>query len=225
MTSDSFEQFKTLLQSRHSVRGFLPRAVDANTLQQVFSAAGYAPSNCNTQPWQAAVVSGEHCDRLREKISEAMSKGVMQMDFPYNGKYEGVYRERQIDSAQQLYAALDIAREDKAGRGASFMRNFRFFDAPHVAFVFLPEPFGAREAADVGMYAQTLMLAMNSAGIACCPQTSLSFHCDIVREELALPEHYKLLFGISFGYEDTEHPANKARPARAALADAVQFFD
>lgn len=224
MTGNRFKQFKALLQSRHSVRGFLPHAIDDDSLQQVFTVAGHAPSNCNTQPWQTAVVSGDCCDRLRDKLSEAMAKGVVQMDFPYDGKYAGVYRERQIDSAKQLYSALGIPRDDKAGRGAAFMRNFRFFDAPHVAFVFLPEPFGVREAADVGMFAQTLMLAMNAAGIACCPQTSLSFHCDIVREELGLPEHFKLLFGISFGYEDTEHPANNARPARAALADAVQFF-
>lgn len=224
MTNVNFEQFKALLQSRHSVRGFLPHAIDDDSLQQVFTVAGHAPSNCNTQPWQTAVVSGDCCDRLRDKLGEAMAKGVVQMDFPYDGKYAGVYRERQIDSAKQLYSALGIPRDDKAGRGAAFMRNFRFFDAPHVAFVFLPEPFGVREAADVGMFAQTLMLAMNAAGIACCPQTSLSFHCDIVREELGLPEHFKLLFGISFGYEDTEHPANNARPARAALADAVQFF-
>ncbi len=225
MTNDNFEQFKALLESRHSVRGFLPCAVDKNILQQVFSVAGHAPSNCNTQPWQTAVVSGERCDRLRDKLSDAMSKGIIQVDFPYDGKYEGVYRERQIDSARQLYSALGIARDDKAARAASFMRNFRFFDAPHVAFVFLPEPFGLREAGDVGMYAQTLMLAMNAAGVACCPQTSLSFHCDIVREELALPVHYQLLFGISFGYEDVEHPANKARPGRAALDAAVQFFE
>lgn len=225
MTSGSFEEFKALADNRHSVRGFLPDAVDAATLQRIFTIAGHAPSNCNTQPWQSAVVSGERCDRLRERISEAMANGVIQMDFPYDGKYEGVYRERQFESAQTLYNALGIPREDKAGRGVAFMRNFRFFDAPHVAFVFLPEPFGVREAADVGMYAQTLMLAMNAAGIACCPQTSLSFHCDIVREELALPAHYKLLFGISFGYEDAEHPANQARPARAALADATRFFD
>ena len=222
--SDRFKMFNELVENRHSVRGFLSRAVDAATLQRVFTTAGHAPSNCNTQPWQSAVVSGERCDRLRDKISDAMANGLIQMDFPYDGKYEGVYRERQFDSAQALYNALGIPREDKAGRGTAFMRNFRFFDAPHVAFVFLPEPFGVREAADVGMYAQTLMLAMNAAGIACCPQTSLSFHCDIVREELVLPEHYKLLFGISFGYEDKEHPGNKARPARAALADAVQFF-
>lgn len=225
MQSEDLQAFSDLVARRRSVRGFLTRAVDQQTLDQVFTTANGAPSNCNTQPWQAVVVSGASCNRLRERISEAMANGVIQMDFPYDGKYEGVYRERQFDSAQALYNALGIPREDKAGRGTAFMRNFRFFEAPHVAFVFLPEPFGVREAADVGMYAQTLMLAMNAAGISCCPQTSLSFHCDIVREELELPEHYKLLFGISFGYEDTEHPANKARPARAALADAAQFFD
>ncbi|MGI9295348.1 MAG: nitroreductase [Pseudomonadales bacterium] len=225
MQSEELQAFSDLVARRRSVRGFLTRAVDQQTLDQVFTAANGAPSNCNTQPWQVAVVSGASCDRLRRRISDAMANGIMQMDFPYDGRYNGVYRERQVDSADQLYNALGIPRKDKARRGVAFMRNFQFFDAPHAAFVFLPEPFGVREAADVGMYAQTLMLAMTAAGIACCPQTSLSFHADIVREELALPEHYKLLFGISFGYEDTEHPANKARLARAALSEATQFFD
>ena len=225
MMSYSFEAFNELVCGRHSVRGFLPHAVDQHTLHQVFTTAVHAPSNCNTQPWQVVVVGGETCERLRKRISEAMANGVVQMDFPYDGVYQGVYRERQVDAARHLYNAMGISRHDKAGRDAAFMRNFRFFDAPHAAFIFLPEPFGVREAADVGMYAQTLMLAMTAAGIASCPQTALSFHAGIVREELALPSHYKLLFGISFGYADADHSANKARPGRAALSESTQFFD
>lgn len=103
------------------------------------------------------------------------------MDFPYDGAYEGVYKERQYASAQALYDAVSITRADKAARHTQFMRNFTFFDAPHGAFLFLPEPFGLREAADLGMYAQTLMLALTAHGLSSCPQTALSFQADFVR--------------------------------------------
>ena len=54
-------------------------------------------------------------------------------------------------------AVRALVRSDRA---AATLRNFALFDAPHVAFLFLPAWAGMREAADVGMYAQTLMLAL-----------------------------------------------------------------
>jgi len=145
------------------------------------------------------------------------------MDFPFDGQYQGQYRNRQSDAAKRLYSAMGLSREDKEGRSLAFMRNFLFFDAPHVAFLFLPENFSIREAADLGMYAQNLMLAMTAFGVASCPQTALSFHADVVREHLAIPTSAKLLFGISFGYEDKACAANKTRVGRANLHDAVRF--
>ena len=73
------------------------------------------------------------------------------------------------------------------------------------------------------MYAQTLMLAMTAEGVASCIQTALSFHAPIVREALGVPPSHKLLFGISFGFEDTAVPANTCRTGRAPLADSVSF--
>ncbi len=35
----------------------------------------------------------------------------------------------------------------------------------------------------------------------------------------------KLLFGISFGYEDTEDPINNTRMGRAPLAETTVFHD
>jgi nitroreductase len=162
---------------------------------------------------------------LRSSMSERFMAGELSMDFPYDGKYEGVYRERQYGSAQALYDAVNVAREDKAGRHAQFMRNFIFFDAPHVAFMFLPEPFGLREAADLGMYAQTLMLAMTAHGLGSCPQTALSFQADFIRDSLGVDRSNKLLFGISFGYPDRDAPANNCLTDRASVADAVVFHD
>jgi nitroreductase len=150
-------------------------------------------------------------------------EGKLSLDFPYDGVYHGVYKERQYGSAQALYDAVSIAREDKAKRHEQFMRNFRFFDAPHAAFLFLPEPFGLREAADLGIYAQTLMLAMTAHGLGSCPQTALSFQADFVRETLGVSAGNKLLFGVSFGYPQAEAPVNRCTTDRAALEQCVTF--
>jgi len=225
MSTAMADVFEQVVNARRSVRGFLPQPVPADVLDSVFTLANRAPSNCNTQPWQTCVVSGKTCERLRVRLPEAMVQGKLTADFPYDGKYSGVYRERQMDAAHRLYSAMDIAREDKAGRNAAFMRNYAFFGAPHAAFIFMPEPFGLREAADCGMYAQTLMLALTAHGLASCPQTALGFHADLLREELQLDVSQRLLFGLSFGYEDVDAPANRCRVERAALADTTRFYD
>lgn len=217
--------FDEVVAARRSLRAFLPEPVNPATLEAVFSAAQRAPSNCNTQPWIVHVASGPVLQKLREEMPAKFMSGDISMDFPYDGSYEGVYKERQYGAAQALYDSVDIAREDKAGRHEQFMRNFVFFDAPHVAFLFLPEPFGLREAADLGMYAQTLMLAMTAHGLGSCPQTALSFQANFIREQLGVDAGNKLLFGISFGHPDPEAPANTCMTDRAALADTVTFHD
>jgi nitroreductase len=221
--SDHASIFDAIVTSRRSLRAFLPQAVDAQTLENIFSVAQRAPSNCNTQPWIVHVASGESIKTLRDEMPGRFMSGEFTMDFPYDGSYEGVYKERQHGSAQALYDSVNITRDDKAARHEQFMRNFAFFDAPHVAFLFLPEPFGLREAADLGMYAQTLMLTLSAHGLGSCPQTALSFQADFVREQLGIDAGNKLVFGLSFGYPDPDAPANSCLTDRAALADTVTF--
>jgi nitroreductase len=215
--------FDGVVAARHSLRAFLPQPADAKTLDKIFSVAQRAPSNCNTQPWVVHVVSGEKLDGLRAEMPDRFMSGAFSMDFPYDGVYEGVYKERQYGAAHALYEAVSITREDKVRRNEQFMRNFIFFDAPHVAFLFLPEPFGLREAADLGMYAQTLMLALTAHGLGSCPQTALSFQADYIREQLDIAPNNKLVFGLSFGYPDPDAPANSCITDRATIADAITF--
>lgn len=223
--SDTVDCFEKIVRGRRSVRAFTDQVIPDVELKTIFELAQRAPSNCNTQPWQTVVVSGGKCRELSQKFTEAMFSGQSAFDFPYDGVYDGVYRERQVDAARQLYGAMGIAREDKDGRNAAFFRNFEFFDAPHAAFLFLPDEFGIREAADLGMYAQTLMLALQAYGYASCPMTALSFQADLIREFCDVPENLKLLFGIVFGTEDASAKANDARTARCELGDAVKFIE
>lgn len=214
------------LLTRRSIREYKSEAIDKKILEAVFDIAQWAPSNCNTQPWEICVASGDSCERLRAKITEAAFNGeIGDMDIPYDGKYEGIYKERQYGSANAVYSALGIERSDKERRGEFFMRNFSFFDAPHVAFLFINKNFGIREGCDLGMYAQSLMLSMQANGIASCPQTSLGFFAGIVKEEFNVSEDLHLMFGISFGYPADDSAINSIQIDRAALSETTKFFD
>jgi nitroreductase len=217
--------FDQLARSRRSIRGFLAQPVAPEILERIFETAAFAPSNCNTQPWQSHVVSGELRDRLSAIFMDTIAQGKHSLDFPYDAKYEGIFRRRQLDVGILLYEALGVTREDKEGKRRAFLRNLEFFDAPHVVFIFMPDWCGIREACDVGMYAQNLMLAMRSHGLASCPQTILGYDADSVRSELNIDPQMKLLFGISFGYEDPDLPENRIVPERAALEELVHFHN
>ena len=222
-TAECARVFDALARARRSVRGFLPDPVPRAVIERVFETAAFAPSNCNTQPWQSHVVSGALRDRLSEIFMTTIAEGRHSLDFPYEARYDGVYRQRQIDVAVLLYRALGIAREDKEGRRQAFLRNLEFFGAPQVVFIFMPDWCGIREACDVGMYAQNLMLSLRAHGLASCPQTILGYDADSVRRELGIDDDLKLLFGISFGYENPDLAENRIEPARAALAESVFF--
>lgn len=216
--------FDQALAARRSVRGYLDTALDQALIREVFALASRAPSNCNVQPWETHVVSGDALRALgKAMIAHAQAGPVAAPDIPMTGGYTDIWRERQIASAKALFGAIGVERHDHAGRTAAFLRNFDAFGAPHAAFIFLPEPFAVREAADLGGYAQTLMLAMASRGIASCAQGALSLYPQIIRQQLGLAPGPKLIMGIAFGLKDPDHPANNARTDRAALDDLVRF--
>jgi hypothetical protein len=224
-TPEFAQQFADMVRSRHSIRAFLPDRIDQHLLDEVFSVAGTAPSNCNTQPWLVHVLSGASRDTMSAALLKTIGEGEHVLDFPYDGKYDGVYRQRQVEIGKMLYQALDVKREDTEGKRQAFLRNLVFFDAPHVVFLFMPDWGGIREALDVGIYAQNLMLAMLSHGIASCPQTILGYNAEVVRAQLNIKAEQKLLFGISFGYEDKSRPENQICPARAEVSESVRFYD
>jgi len=215
----------TLLENRYSVRGFKADPVDETLMKEIFAKAQQAPSNCNVQPWQTYVVSGEARDTLSKALMEAvMSGNPPNPKFDWVTRYEGKHRERQFGSANALYSALGIDRKDKMARNIAMVRNWQFFDAPHAAFFTMGTDMGVMGAVDVGIYAQTLALLLEENGIQCCMQGALGQFPDPVEKQLGLPEGQGILFGMSFGYAKEDHPANKARTDRAELSDAVQFF-
>ncbi len=210
--------------ARRSVRGYLDKPVPATVLQEIFTIAQQAPSNCNVQPWKVYVASGEIIDHLRQQMVEKTLEGVVpNPDYEYRGDFKDEYRKRQVDCAVALYSKMGIERDDKEGRKRAVLRNFEFFDAPHMAFVGMNPNFGTTVAIDVGMWAQTLMLTMVAYGIHSCPMGTMRNYPDLVREVFDIQDGTKILFGISFGYEDKTVPANATRTTRDPIASNIVF--
>ncbi|MCP5018480.1 MAG: nitroreductase [Ketobacter sp.] len=212
------------IEQRRSVRGYLDKEVPQDTLASIFTLAQRAPSNCNIQPWKVYVASGQLKNSIRAKMVEQVMQGVpFNSDYDYPDTFAGEYRKRQVDCAVELYGNMGIERGDKEGRMRAHLRNFEMFDAPHVVFIGMDKVFGASVAIDVGMYMQTLMLSMTAHGVACCPQGTMRYYPDIVREAFDIGDDINILLGISFGFEDASIPANKTWIDREPIDQSVQF--
>lgn len=217
--------FRDVVRERHSVRNFLADPVPEDILRSVLEDAQCSPSNCNTQPWQTHIVSGSKRDALSKAILAADEAGLLTPDFSFDtSDFPGVYRERSREQGTAYYQAIGVKREDYDQRRDASRRNLEFFGAPHVALLFMPEVGdNVRVAGDIGMYAQTLLLSLTAHGLGGIPQTMLGFYAETIRKELGVDPALKLLFGISLGYPDRDHPANRYRINKAPLGESVTF--
>jgi nitroreductase len=215
--------FEEVVRQRFSPRAFLPTPLTDDEILSVLQDAQHAPSNCNIQPWHVHVVSGEKKDALRDAMIRNDENGNQTPDFTFDyADFYGDYFNRSQEQARIYYEALGVKREDKESRHEVYLRNYRFFEAPHVAFLFMPS-FGdnVRVASDIGMYGQNFLLSLEARGFAGIPQTLLGFHADMVREMLQVSEQFKLLFGISFGYADPDAKTHNIRMDRLPLEKSV----
>lgn len=213
-----------LLARRHSCRGFLPAPVPQATIERMTCIAQRTASWCNAQPWQVAITRGGATGRLREALLAAPAPPPAP-DFDWPREYRGVYLQRRRECGVQLYEAMGIAREDKQGTARQARENFRFFGAPHVAIIHTDEALGVYGAVDCGAYVANFMLAAQSLGVASIAQAALARYPQVIREFFGLAPERRIVCGISFGYEDTAHPANGFRTSRAPLASAITWTD
>ena len=109
--------FQELVHSRRSTRGFANKAIPKTVIQEIIEDAKRAPSSMNSQPWHVHVLTGAPLDEVRRRNMEEMVAGKpSKRDIFTHGPYEGAHRERQVGVAKQLFAAMGIARDDKAMR-------------------------------------------------------------------------------------------------------------
>lgn len=223
---NELEALQRLMQRRYTCRAYHPEPLPRETIERILALAQRTPSWCNTQPWQVSVVSGQALRRLGAALyDKARSGAPSEPDFAFPEAYLGVYRERRKVCGVQLYQALGIAREDRARAQEQSLENFRFFGAPHAAFITTDASLGFYGGLDCGLYAMSFLLAAEAAGVACTPQAALASYPEVVREHLALGDGRLLVCGIAFGRGDHEAVVNSYRTGRADLTEAVRWIE
>jgi nitroreductase len=190
----------------------------------MFALAQRAASWNNSQPWQTIVTSGAATAQLGKRLYTAAETEPQNSDLPPPSEYRGVYLQRRRETGYALYNAVGIQRADTEARYRQLMRNFQFFDAPHVAVITSDTQLGPYGYVDCGGYVTLLLLAAQSLGIAAIPQAAIAMHSAVVREHLGIADDRAVVCAVSFGYA-AEDPVNSFRTTREAVDTVIAWVD
>lgn len=223
MQDTAAETLDALLKARHSCRAFKPDPLPDALIEEIVTTAGRVPSWCNAQPWQVIVTRASETDRFRDALHAAATSQPARPDLDWPLQYTGLYRDRRRACGFQLYDSLGIPKEDRAATQAQMLENYRLFGAPHVAIVTSEADLGPYGAMDSGGFVSLFTLAAEARGVASIPQAAVAAQAPFLRDWFGIPEHRHILCAISFGIEDTEHPANGFRTTRAPLSEVIDW--
>lgn len=227
MTSPSPElvALDRLTSGRSTCRAYRHTALDRELIRSIVGMAGRSASWCNVQPWQLVVTeTPESTERFRQALMQRVAAYPdNESDLPFPPSYEGIYRERRRGAGLALYSALGIGPKDSERSAEQALRNFRLFDAPHVAIITVPAELGPYALVDAGGFVSSFLIAAYAHGVATTPQGALARHARFVREYFGIPDTQHMICGISFGYAEDAHPVNQFRTTRAAVDDLLRF--
>jgi nitroreductase len=124
------------------------------------------------------------------------------------------FRTRRFQCGEDLYASINIPREDRPARLRQLANNVSFFGAPVGLFFSLERKLGRPQWADVGMYMQTVMLLAVEHGLDTCPQEFWARLPKTVADFIGLGDDHILFSGMAMGYRDPDAPINGWRTRR-----------
>ena len=213
------------LKRRFTVRAFKPDPVDRKTLENILEAALKAPSWANTQPWEIYVAGGEVLNKLREAYVQNLKNCVQRSpDLAAPKQWPLVLQGRMESLRAERTTTLERVCLDKTTLKDLSEMNYHFFYAPAVAYLCMDRTLTPWSVFDLGLLAQSIMLAAQNYGVDSATAVTLAAHPDLVRQELKIPDDLSIIIGIALGYADPGHPQNQFRSSRRTVQDAVTFL-
>jgi nitroreductase len=222
------------IESRLSVRSFLPKPVPRELIEEILRVASRAASGSNTQPWKVYVHQGKTRDTLVEKVRAAQDAIFADpgLDGQHSDKFEyyperwvSPYLDRRRENGWGLYGLLGIKKGDKEKMEMQRQRNFEFFSAP-IGFMFtLDTALGRGALMDYGMFLQSIMLAARARGLHTCPQAAWNSFAKIVLPHIDAGENEMLICGMSLGYADETDKVNAFDTPRLPVEQFCRWLD
>jgi len=216
---------KDAILNRRSIRGFKPDPVPRNIIAEILEIATRTPSGKNAQPWEFVVLTGDVLGRISAGNVAHLMNGTPETPDLNITMPTGVYKERNVQTAKQLYETMGIAREDKDARAAWWQRGFRYFDAP-VALLLITD----REIAlikgqrDLGLITQTITLLALEYGLGTCVVSQGVLYTDVIREHTGIGQDKLITVAIALGYPDPDFPANHFVSGRVPAAEITTWY-
>jgi nitroreductase len=216
----------TCITNRRSIRAFQNKPVPQDLLREIIATACWSPSYKNTQPWQIMVVSGEKKAGLSQMMIDLLDKGIQASpDLPAPASWPEAEQAR-IDylmAKRQELTGMDLS--DPAIITRAKKANFSFYGAPHAIYLYQDSSLSSWSLFDLGLFAQTLMLAAQAKGLGTVPQGFATDYAQQVKEYLGIPTDKRLVLGISIGYPDMTAPVNSYRTERSPVEEVASFVE
>ena len=190
-----------LLLNRRSLRRFHPEPVPQALIEQVLTAAIWAPSAHNRQPWRFAVVeTPAHKEALAAAMGTQLRRDLEADHVPEDVIAADVQRsyERLTTAPVLIMMCLSLVAMDQ-------YPDERRAQAEYIMAV-----------QSVAMAGQNLLLAAHEAGLGACWMCAPLFCPDVVRAALALPNDWQPQGVITLGY-----PAQERTKSRHPLEASV----
>ena len=218
------------IESRHSMRAFLPTPVPRELIEDILRVASRAPSGTNIQPWQVHVLTGAARQRLSERIlavyddPEELATHSEEYAY-YPREWASPYIDRRRKVGWDLYGLLNIAKGDKVRMHEQHGRNYSFFDAPVALMFTIDRVMQQGSWLDYGMFLQNIMIAARGRGLHTCPQAAFTQFHRVIAEELQLKPTQMLVCGMSLGHADPAATENSLITEREPVAGFTRFIE
>jgi len=202
-----YDEFKTILHERRSVRKYTDQEVAIEDIKELIDCARYAPSDTNSQTWEfIAIVNREKIkhieqltwEQLHKKAAEAEERGLSK---------EGRLLVKSFGPYATAFSDAPVLIVCLATPYTSKFRD-RIFEPVKLVPESVWEEEGIKSSC---LAAQNLMLAAHARGMATCPMTGpVLLASEQLREYLEIPAHCQINMVIALGYP-AERPGKLPR--------------
>ena len=190
------------LLTRCSVRRYLAKPVSTELIKKIMTAAIWAPSGGNSQPWRFYVATGAKRDALVKAMIDASGP-----EAPAPEAYEAM--------AKRIEAKARVEGPDRGlmqmgddGKAFGYLGSLRFYDAPVVIAVTEKTQKKGSSGQNIGAAVENLLLAAHAEGLGACWLGIPLRFADKIIETLSIPEGETLVTTVCLGYPDTDSPIN-----------------
>ncbi len=214
------------IRGRKSIRKFKPDPVPQELLLELIDIAKWSPSYKDSQPWEVAILSGAKKQALSEMLTAMLERGEPTTpDLPTPTSWPPTQKARigQLIQSRQRLTGIDLNAPDNVRK--SKIANFHFYGAPHGIYLLQEAELTEWSLFDLGLFAQSLMLAAHAKGLGTVPQAFATDYAREIKRFLSIPESKRLVLGISIGYPDWDSPVNQARTDRAPTEEFVTWME